>query len=56
MLCDVLVAAVPQLIFLPLQKDCDLELCENKVEQDRLQGSTTVYGDKVQVRAWTSLT
>lgn len=52
----VLVAAVPQLILLHLQKDCDLELCENKVEQDRLQGSTIVYGDKMQVRAWMSLT
>ena len=35
---------------LPLQKDCDLELRENDVEQERLQGSTIVYGEKVQVR------
>ena len=33
-----------------LQKNCDFEIRENEAEQERLQGTAIVYGEKVQVR------
>lgn len=35
---------------LPLQKDLEAELKDNAAEQERLTGSSLVYGETVQVR------
>lgn len=47
--CGVWHAGVRCADFCPLQKNLDAELKENDAEQERLGGSTLVYGDTIQV-------